>query len=201
MSARESLTGVILAGGLGTRLGVPKAQVLLGGRPMIDYVLDALDPIVDRIIVVCAADIAPPPAVSSRARVITDAVAGQGPLRGLASGIAGIPEGLAIVVGCDMPFLNSRLLAWLASQIGSADAVIPIFAGRPQPLHAVYRPGRVAATAARVLATGKRSLNELTQHLNVIWMQPLAWEEIAPQSRSFHNINTPDDLAAAERSL
>src|SRR5204863_5365857 len=59
--ARRALIGVVLAGGLGTRLGEPKPAALLAGRPLISYPLDALRAVCERVVVACKRETELPP--------------------------------------------------------------------------------------------------------------------------------------------
>ncbi|HEX6711829.1 MAG TPA: NTP transferase domain-containing protein, partial [Thermoleophilaceae bacterium] len=52
----HAFTGVVLAGGLGRRMGAPKATAMLVGRPLIAYPLDALGAVTDRVVVVAKRD-------------------------------------------------------------------------------------------------------------------------------------------------
>jgi molybdopterin-guanine dinucleotide biosynthesis protein A len=52
--ASHSMTSIVLAGGRGTRLGKDKLQVPVGGRPLLQRVIDGLSPISERILVVTA---------------------------------------------------------------------------------------------------------------------------------------------------
>lgn len=191
------ITGAVLAGGHGRRMGAPKAGVLLKGRPLLDYVLDAIGPVTHEIIVVRSARLVLPPINQANATVILDETADEGPLRALNTAFNAARTGLVLAVGCDMPFLNPTLISRLAALIDDFDAVVPIVDGRQQPLHAIYRAAPAAAAAASALSTGDRRMGNLLPRLRTRWVERDEWEAVEPTARSFFNVNTPADLLRA----
>jgi molybdopterin-guanine dinucleotide biosynthesis protein A len=176
-------------------MGTPKADLLFRGDPLLARVAATLSLAASSVHVVLGVGqtlAAPlPPSVD----VVRDETAGQGPVAGLVAGLHACDAELAIVVGCDMPFLDPDLLCWLAAQATGVDAVIPVVDERPQYLHAVFR---VAAREAidRSLAAGVRSVADVIGGLRTRVVTP-------PQDRiaSFTNLNTIDDLKQAESSI
>jgi molybdopterin-guanine dinucleotide biosynthesis protein A len=201
MTTAERITGVVLAGGRGVRLGGPKAGVLLKGRPLLDHVLDAISVATTDLIVVSSA-LHPLPAIHHpNVHVLIDGLPDQGPLLGLVTAFEHTRDGIAIVVGCDMPFLSAPLLANLASLLGAdgdtRDAVVPVVESRLQPLCAVYRPAPAARAAADALGADDRSMTGLLSRLRVRQVPESGWTALDPTGRSFFNINTPEDLSRA----
>ena len=120
------------------------------------------------------------------------------PLRVLYTGLKASVTHYNLVVGCDMPFLNRCLLAFLAEQARTYDAVVPMVHDRPQPLHAVYSQ-RCLEVAEGLLASKDAGLRDLLAAVNTKYVSQ---EEVArydPHLTSFFNINTPSDLKEAER--
>ena len=110
------MIGAILTGGLGSRLGGRKAQADLGGRPMVDWVVEAVE----------AAGLEP--------RLVADRPAGGGPhpLAGILAALD-LAGGPVVVVACDVPFVDPALLRALADADGAAMV-------RGNPLVARYEP-------------------------------------------------------------
>jgi molybdopterin-guanine dinucleotide biosynthesis protein A len=130
-------------------------------------------------------------------RIVHDIVAGQGPVAGVLHGLSSINGDSAFVTSCDAAFLHGDLIAYLVEQnAADYEAVVPRWAGRLQPLHAVYRRTVVPRLAAR-LARGELRLVPL---LNEVRTRIIDEEEIRrfdPDGWSFFNMNTPEHYAEA----
>lgn len=182
----------MLAGGRGSRMGVPKADLLFRGEPLLARVVDALSAVASFVHVVLGPDQELSVALPSSVTIVRDATRGEGPVAGLAAGLRASEGERAIVVGCDMPFLDAGLLRWLVAQAGGVDVVIPMVDDRPQYLHSVFRTATHGAIE-RSFARGVRSLAGIVEGLTAHYVFP-------PEAsmRSFTNVNTTDDLRRAE---
>src|SRR5262249_11916746 len=104
---------------------------------------------------------------------------------------------LAIVVACDMPFLNAALLAEQLRRAAEFDVVIPVLDGRPEPMHAVYRCAPTILAVRAALAAGQRRMISFLDRLRVDRLEETTVRAFDPELYSFFNTNTPDDLARA----
>src|SRR5208283_4223866 len=86
-------------------------------------------------------------------RLVYDHREGRGPLEGIRAGLSALPRGSpwAYVTACDAPFLAPRFVQRMAELLGDRAIAVPIIAGRPHPLAAVYRRD-VQDTIRRLLA-------------------------------------------------
>mgnify|MGYP000367843854 FL=1 len=111
--------GVIVAGGRSTRFGdSDKAVADLAGTPMIRRVADRLGRVVDELVVNCREDQveAIEAALSDHAldpRFALDEDPDQGPMAGIATGLAAVESEYAAVVACDMPFVDPTFVGYL----------------------------------------------------------------------------------------
>jgi CTP:molybdopterin cytidylyltransferase MocA len=123
------VTGIVLAGGRSTRFGEDKLVAEVGGRPLLHLAIDVVATVVDEVVVVVGAD-APAPLLPAGLRVpvvvARDAVADQGPLTGLAAGLAVASHSLALLVGGDQPALQPVLLRELLHRVGTGAADPPV---------------------------------------------------------------------------
>ena len=103
----KSLTGLVLAGGASQRMGRDKAFLELGGRSLIEIVVERMASVCAEVLIV-AGDARPYTAL--KVPVIEDRFPGVGVLGGLHAGLEAASHNLTLVVGCDMPFLNPDLL-------------------------------------------------------------------------------------------
>lgn len=196
MDNEVSVTGVILAGGEGKRFGKPKAEQWFIDEPLIERVVRNLGVVADTIVVVAAPNQTMDSARLNGALLIRDEVPHIGPLAALHRALSTLERGLAVVVGCDMPFLDPAVIHHQIAMLGANDACIPTVDGRPQPLHGVFRLG-CADVAANLLRKGERSLHALLSSLSVRYLDEGEWQQFSPTGSTFYNINTPDELAEA----
>lgn len=193
------LTGIVLAGGRSRRLGQDKCRLPFGGTTLLSHVVGRVAQACTPVIVVARAASDYP---DCGARVVGDRRPGAGPLAGLAVGLAATDTACAAVVACDAPFIAPALLRGLLGLAPDWDAVVPVIAGRAQPLCAVYR--REVATVAEVmLARGERAAHRLLAQpgLRVRRVPEDALRAWDPDLVSFVGINTPDDYDRAREML
>jgi len=188
-----ALSGVILAGGRSTRLGRDKALLELEGRTLVARTLDVLAQLTDDIIVVTslAPHLLPP-----SARVVADRYVGAGVLAGVHAGLLAARGELAIVVACDMPFLNLDLLRYIVSLAHEADIVVPRWTD-VEPLHAVYRPAACLGPVESALARGERRIISFYHEVRVRYVERAEIARLDPQGLSFFNVNTLEDWERA----
>ncbi|MCJ7710054.1 MAG: NTP transferase domain-containing protein [Chloroflexi bacterium] len=198
---------IVLAGGASSRFGSDKLAASLDGRPLLHHALEAVGVVADRIIVVIGPE-APSPSVPQElaARVVfaRDAAAHDGPLAGLAAGLAAAvtpvgdePPRIALVVGGDMPTLVPAVLRLLVERLAAepALAVMTLAASRPAPLPAAVRPDAVRAAVDAILASGGR--RSLLAPLGIVPSAILAaeeWRALDPEGDTLRDIDTPADL-------
>lgn len=203
------LAAVILVGGRSERMGRPKATLELDGRPLLAHVLAIVRPLVREVILVAAAEQTIPPGLvaggSDRGacpvRVVHDRVVAAGPLPALALGLGAVTTDVAIALPCDAPFVSRVLVAELARRLAAADtALIPMWGGHLQPLVAVYR-SRLASALDALVARGETRLQAVAQLRDVAILAEDDVRVLDPTGASFRVLNTPADLAAAERVL
>lgn len=188
--------GVILAGGAGRRMGADKALVPLAGAPLVSHVIARIEPQVERLMLSANGD----PARFARfgLPVLADAVS-MGPLSGIlaALGAARARGATAVVsVPVDCPFLPGDLVPQLclAAEGVASGVAVARAAGRLHPVFGLWPVAAEPALAA-FLATGvKPRLMDFAQS------QGAALADF-PDDGAFENLNTPEDLAAANRLL
>ncbi len=187
----------VLAGGRGERLGGAKATVLLGGRPLICRPLAAAREAGLEAIVI-AKPSTPLPALDER--VLYEPESPRHPLCGVIAALelaaARAPAPAVLLLACDMPFLTSPLLAWLASLEGAAMAEVD---GRRQPLLARCLPAQLPAL--RVALAAQRSLRVAIASLAPRIVDERELSRFGEPQRLCFNVNDAEDLRRAERWL
>lgn len=189
--ARAAITGVILAGGAGSRLGgIDKGWLVLAGEPLIVRVLARLVPQVGQVLISANRQLADYRALGWP--VVTDPLPGAGPLAGIAAAAARAPGRFLQIVPVDAPLLPIDLVARLAA-CWAPPAVYAHDGERAQPAFALLDTVR-AQGASAALAAGERGLGRWLARLGA---QPVA---IGPAT-GFLNVNTPSDRRTALAQL
>jgi molybdenum cofactor guanylyltransferase len=187
-----SITGIVLAGGQGRRMGsVDKGLAPLLGRPMVAHVIERLAPQVDEILINANRNMSQYMALGHA--VIPDAIAGYaGPLAGLHVGLTHAANPLVATVPCDSPFLPRDLIARLSAAIRdhAADIAVARTFDQPHPVFALVRR-EVLPHLTQFLQDGGRKIDA--------WYATLKTTEVAfdDQAEAFRNINTADELRQA----
>ena len=195
VSARDGITGIVLAGGQGRRMGgVDKGLVLLDGKPMVAHVLARLSPQVGAMLI--NANQNPERYAAFGVPVVPDAVGGfAGPLAGLHAGLSRVTDPLAVTVPCDSPFLPLDLVARLADALAQRQAQLAVAKtfDQPHPVFCLVRRDVLPHLAA-FLDAGGRKIDA--------WYATLAVVEVPfdDEADGFRNINTADELKAAART-
>jgi len=193
------ISAAILAGGSGTRMGgVEKAFLEIGGEPILDRQLRILAPRFAPLLIATAASAADPRFLSRGLLHVADRHEGAGPMAGLHASLAACGTEWLFALACDLPFLDGGLMdgmATMAAEAGGTDALVPLKDGRPEPLHALYRP-EVAPAADACLENGRRAMTDFLATIRPRYLTERDLPSIAT-TRSFSNLNTPDDLADA----
>jgi len=196
VTSLEPFSGVVLAGGRSRRMsGLDKRWEMVEGKPLLQHAISALLPWCREVLVV-AGQGEPLVFPEEHIRMVNDRIP-AGPLGGLEAGLRAMRSRHAVVVACDMPFLDGALLQFLGSLCDGFDAVVPVWEQRPQPLHAVYGASCLPVLDGLLDSGVVPALRDLLDRLHVrfVTASELTW--FPDWTRSFMNINTPADLAAA----
>jgi molybdopterin-guanine dinucleotide biosynthesis protein A len=188
-----SITGVILAGGLGRRMGgVDKGLKILRGKPMVEWVIERFRPQVDELLINANQNIETYGAFGHR--VVPDEIAGfAGPLAGLHRGLCAATHDLVATVPCDSPFLPRDLVARLykALHAQSAELAVARTGDQPHPVFCLCRKS-VLPGLTSFLKSGGRKIDA--------WYAALEVAEVSfDDEQAFSNINTETELRDFER--
>ncbi len=189
------VTGLLLAGGKSRRMGDDKRFLSIGERTMFERSLAALRPIFENVLVVIAQDSLP---MEADVPVIRDLIPDRGSLGGLYTGLRQASTEYVFVVACDMPFLESSVIHYLAARKGDADIVMAKGESGVEPMHALY--GRRCLPFLEKMINARRlTIQNITSHpsLRVRLISETELRRIDPDGRSFLNVNTPADLDEA----
>ena len=186
------VTGCILAGGRGRRLGgALKPLLIVDGERIVDRQRRVLAPRVAALLIAVAG---PGPLAELGLPAVFDRTADAGPLAGIDAALAARARPWLLVVAGDMPELRGAVLdLLLAARRPDVDAVVPRVGGYPEPLLALYGQG-AAPVIARALTDGRRKTQAILDELRVAWLDEAAIRAVDPELASLRNVNQPHQL-------
>jgi molybdenum cofactor guanylyltransferase len=202
--AGRDAEGWVLAGGRSLRMGRDKAGVVLAGRPLLEHMLEKLRALDLRARVAGLRASVPDIA----AEVLNDAHPDCGPLSGIETALTKSEAPRVLVVGVDLPLLETEFLAWMLERAATtgAMATIPRLGGELQPLCAVYRRELLGGVTA-ALEAGDYKVTQAVERaaaggrLDCFDVERVAatgaWRSARATHWQFMNCNTPEELALA----
>mgnify|MGYP001569354338 CR=1 FL=1 len=189
----SKITGVILAGGQGRRMGgVDKGLKPLRGKPMVQWVLERFAPQVSEILINANQNL--DTYARFGYRVIPDEIGGfAGPLAGLQRGLSEASHDLVATVPCDSPFLPSDLIARLHAAMNehNAEFAVAKTGDQPHPVFCLCRKSVLPGLTA-FLVGGGRKIDAWYSMLRGIEVQ------FDDEAAAFSNINTEAELGTFE---
>ena len=191
----ERVGAIVLAGGRSSRFGRDKLAEPVGGRPMLDRAIDAVRAVATDIVVVSTLD--GTPTIPTDVTLAHDARAFEGPLAGLAAGLAALDDSVrrAVVVGGDMPSLVPPVLERMLGRLEYADAVVLEADDRPRPLPMAIRSVVLGPVIGRLLAGGERRLRALLTEVRTETLDQETWRQDDPEGASLRDVDVPEDLS------
>lgn len=181
---------MVLAGGAARRLGgQAKPELLLGGRRLLDLVLDAVPDADPRIVV------GPPMSVPAGVRLVREEPPGGGPVAGLAAGLTNLPADTQVVavLAADLPFLTRPVIAALLAAAADG-AVLVDDSGRDQLLIGVWRVAALHMAVAGMPSVAGASLRRLAARLDVT---RVSWDVPAGTPPPWWDCDSADELRQA----
>lgn len=206
-------SALILAGGKGSRLGYrEKALIDVNGKPLISFVVEALEKVVDNIII-SVRDRAQGEMLGSilslmksskrysdlwvhqTHRFAYDEHKNMGPIAGILSGLEACEDEYCFIAACDMPFINGKVVELLFRKCEDYEAAIPRWEdGFLEPLHAVYRCKPMIREAKRAIGRGETIILAPIFKLNVNYIGIDEIRKYDPNLKTFRNVNTHEDI-------
>jgi molybdenum cofactor guanylyltransferase len=177
--------GVVLAGGGARRLGgIDKASIEVGGRPLLERALAALQEA--RLLVV----VGPRRATSVEVQWTHEKPAAGGPLEATAAGLQLVNAPLVVLLGVDHPFVDASVVGALLKAIGERDgAALSDGEGEIQYLVGAYRTAALRRAVELRRPRGGGSIRSVLDTLDIGTLR---------DERAAFDIDSPDDLERAQ---
>jgi molybdenum cofactor guanylyltransferase len=191
------LTLVVQAGGKSRRMGQDKALLPFLGEPLIRRIIRRAAPLADEILVTTNR---PDAYAFLELPLFPDLLPGRGALGGLYTALSAAAQPLVAVVACDMPFVSPALLAAQRALLleGGFDGVIPRSAEGTEPFHAVYRRETCLPAIRAAIDADRWRVNAWFDQVRLHFLEGDEIRRYDPRLLAFSNVNTPEELAAAE---
>lgn len=184
------INGIILAGGKSSRMGRDKGLTLFRGKPMLQYAIDALKPLVNEIYIVSNHAQHGWPGIT----LVADRIPDAGPLAGLYSGLVESTSELNLVLACDTPLVNTLLMQYLLEHYNGNDLALQVtVAGKSMPLIGLYHKS-CATSCLALLQNDERRLRKLAAHIPTQWL-PLP-KELAGLAQNINDLESLEKLEA-----
>jgi len=200
VSGPGGTAAIVLAGGAARRFGGDKLAAEVRGRPLLHSALLACDAVATTLVLVLAPGAPTPalPPLRSPLLVAHDGAAHEGPLAGLAAGLAVLPPGTerALLVGGDMPGLLPAVLGLLLAPFDS-DPTLGVAVLESDPVAVLpmgLRPQAAGAAVGALLAEGRRSLRALLDRVPAAVVAARLWRGLDPAGETLRDVDTRDDL-------
>lgn len=190
------LTAFVLAGGKSTRMGRDKAMLEVGGKRLLDRVLETVRQVAPRVRIV-----GDPLKLSSFAPVVPDRYAERGPLGGIHAALMSSRTELNLMMAVDLPFVPAGFLEYLVTRAGGgASVTLARTALGFQPLCAVYRRD-FAEKATAALDEGRNRIDLLFSQVTTSIIEPEELQREGFPEQIFMNVNTPAEYEEARARM
>jgi len=185
------MTGVILAGGKAKRFGgTRKSFIEVNGKPIIETQLKLFNKLFDEVIIVANDTV---PFIKYDALIVSDILKNKGPLGGIYTALYHMKHDSCFVAGCDMPFLNGRLIRHMMESAGRDWIYSVRIDGRYEPLHTVYSK-KCQKTVATMIAGRVLKISPMFGMLKAKCVPDDILKKLDPDLKSFKNINSKEEL-------
>lgn len=194
---REAISGIVLAGGHGRRMGTDKRAVEVLGVPLLDRALTLLEPLVDELLIITRDQ----DGALRHARILSDEVAERGPMAGLLTGLRAARYSRVLVIPVDMPLLTSDFLGYLVQVSAGWDITVPQWRAGIEPLVGVYTASCIAALEDQI--THRASMRDfvLSTRVAVRYVREPELRRLGDPARLFFDVDTREDVRLAEAML
>jgi molybdopterin-guanine dinucleotide biosynthesis protein A len=197
---------VVLAGGFSKRLGQDKGLVKHAGKPLVTHVLERASEVVDEVLVVVSSESQKESyslVVPNENKIFVDDENVRSPLIVALTGFANIRAEYSLLLPCDSPFVSGKVIELLFETCVGVDAAVPRWPNDYiEPLQAVYRTSSALEATRQALGHGEmRPLNMIRLLRRTRYLSTLVIQQLDPHLTTFFNVNTPLDLAKAEKMM
>ncbi len=191
----ENCTGAILAGGENRRMPVLKSFIEINGGKIIERNLKIMQRLFKEILIITNQ---PEVYLYLGLPLFGDVYDMRGPMTGVLTSLLNSSNHWVFISACDMPFINEYLIRYMAAKRDNHNAVAPLLKGKTEPLFAFYSK-KLIPYMEKAVVSGKTSLKDIFYNKRVKYITGDEIKNIDPDTRSFINFNTPEDVRSILR--
>ena len=200
----NDITVAILAGGTSKRFGSEKSLAEFQGKPLISHMFDIAQRISSTILIVVSDEEQEEklkPLVKTGQMVVDPEGEPKCALTGALSAFEHTKTSHTLLMPVDTPLAEPDLLKMLIRLSPGHGAVVPSWpSGYIEPLHSVYLAEHAYALGLEVMEKGLHKMSNLLDRIQqVLFVSTETLNQFDPELDTFMNINTPQELTAAER--
>jgi molybdopterin-guanine dinucleotide biosynthesis protein A len=188
---KKDMTGIILAGGKNSRMGINKAFLEIDGTSLINNILAVYQKIFSEIIIVTNDPLSYTECPDTL--IVTDIYKDKSALGGIYTGLFYATHDYSFVAACDMPFINEDFIIYLTGQVGKHDVIVPELSEGFQPLHAIYSRNCLSHIK-KLLSADKLKIAGFYKEVRLLSIPEEKIKPFNKDGRLFLNVNTPKDL-------
>ena len=197
------MTGVILAGGRNSRIGLNKAFLEIDGRRIIERTVEIYKKIFDEILIITntpedyrylTQNVILSEVKNLKFKIYTDLIPNRGSLGGIYTGLHYSKSDYTFFSACDMPFLNEKVIRHIIKGAKDYDIIVPYFKHRLHPLHAVYSK-KCLPVIKEMVEVERLKIKDLFSKFNVKRVTDIPITDLP----TFFNINTLRDFKQADK--
>jgi molybdopterin-guanine dinucleotide biosynthesis protein A len=188
-----NITGIILSGGKSLRMGMDKGFLEIDGKPMIQYVIDHINPVCDQVLISANLE-----AYSGFGyQVVPDVIKDIGPAGGIISCLPHTDHKKCLIISCDLPYVSTAFIESLVPLSDGYEITIPQVGPIMQPLCGIYS-NEIYHRLKKLVDQGQYSMQKLVRlfTLNIVDQSDLRIYNFHEELR---NINRRSDLASSSR--
>lgn len=192
------LTVAVIAGGKSSRMGTDKSFVPILGKPLIEHLLTRIGELgQDETLLITNQ---PSEYAYLGLPMFEDVLPGKGSLGGIYTALYHSSQPYTLAIACDMPFVNPPLLRHMMAlrQGDQFDVIVPRVEGYPEGLHAIYSKACLPPIRERLEANQLKVIG-FYERVRVRYIDEAEYQQFDPKGQSFYNVNTPEELAEAQR--
>ena len=183
----KNTNGYILAGGKSSRMGTDKGLLLFEGKAMIQYVIEQMQPIFDKLVIVSNN----PEYEKFGLEVIPDLIKDIGPAGGIYTALHHSEAKLNFMVSCDMPFVTQEAIAFIVKNADENQIALLENQGKLEPLFGLYAKD-CERVWLQLIQQKTVKLQDMVSYFK-LKIIPIENNEIFAAS-FFKNINTKEDF-------
>jgi len=205
--SEKAPAGLVLAGGLSTRMGKEKALLEIKSKPLINWAYAAATRFADHVYI-SVHDVRTveryKPLLPPETTFITDLYEEpRSPLLALVSSFSSIVEGTIAVTPVDSPYITEAIITKMVREAKNFDAVIPIWPdGRLEAIHAVYNKNNILPILKDLWSKGTLEVREIARRSkSTLFLSTEGLAESDSSLLSLLDADTPNELRFLEAAI